>query len=113
MRTLVSFLLACGLFLSLPGWAGAANPETVKKVEQMKQNALEFLNQGKFNKAIPLLREVLSINPSDKTAVRYLRIARQQLVEPVCKQAADAYFESNYAKSIEHWENVLRINPDD
>lgn len=110
-------LICAAMLVSLVAFPAAASAassqETAKKVEQLKQSALELLTDGKYNKAVGLLREALAINPSDKTAARYLLLSKRLIVEPLCKQAADAYLSRDYQKAIDVWENILKVNPED
>jgi tetratricopeptide (TPR) repeat protein len=93
--------------------AEAITPKQVERVEQLKKDVVALFRQGKFDQATPLLNEVLAIDPQDKTAVRYLALARQQTMEPFCRDAAEAFQNDDYAKAIETWDKLLKMNPDD
>ncbi|MDA8100275.1 MAG: tetratricopeptide repeat protein [Nitrospiraceae bacterium] len=93
--------------------AEAVTPKQVERIEQLKKDAAAFIREGKYDQATPLLNEILAIDPADKTAVRYLALVKQQAMEPMCKDAADAFVNENYAKSIEVWDKLLKMNPDD
>jgi tetratricopeptide (TPR) repeat protein len=71
-----------------------------------------FKNED-YRHAIPLLEDILLINPLDNTASRYLKVARQRVVDPVCRQADALYLEREYEEAIDEWEKVLNIYPGD
>jgi tetratricopeptide (TPR) repeat protein len=71
------------------------------------------MREGKFDQAAPLLNEVLAIDPTDKTAARYLALVKQRAMEPSCREAADAFQNEDYAKAIETWDKLLKMNPED
>lgn len=85
----------------------------VERVEQLRKDSLDLLKEKKFDQATPLLNEILSIDPFDKTAARYLALVKQQAMEPYCKDAADAFQSENYAQAIDLWDKLLKMNPDD
>lgn len=111
MKTLLAALLV--LTFGSPSLALALTPDQEGRSQQLLKNGIELLNQWKYTQAIPVFAELLAINPQDRTAARYLLLAKQQAVEPFCKQAASAYQEGNYKKAVSIWENVLKSNPDD
>jgi len=111
----VKTFLALSLLLLL-GAAPAAEAITAKQVEridQLKKEATTLLREGKFEQAMPLLNEILAIDPQDKTAERYRALARQRTLEPFCREAAEAFQNEDYAKAIETWDKLLKMNPED
>jgi tetratricopeptide (TPR) repeat protein len=95
-----------------PG-AEAVTPKQLERIEQLKKEAAALMKERKFEQAAPLLNEILAIDPLDKTAARYQAIARQQVMEPFCKDAAEAFQNENYAAAIEVWDKLLKMNPED
>jgi tetratricopeptide (TPR) repeat protein len=93
--------------------AGAVTPKQLQRIEQLKKDVVVLFKEGKFDQASPLLNEILAIDPFDKTAIRYQAIARQQVMEPFCKDAADAFQNKDYAKAIEVWDKLAKMSPDD
>lgn len=110
MKVIISVLAVIVLTASV---SESITPQQIKKAEHLKNTVVELFNQGDFRQAIPLLKEVLLIDPSDTTASRYLSVAEQQIVEPLCKEAADAYRAGDYLDAIEQWEKILEDNPND
>ncbi len=112
-----SFLktIALVVFLTffMTAGAGAITPKQVEMIDQLKNDVVTLLKEGKFDNARPLLNEILAIDPSDKTAARYLLLVKQQAMEPLCKDAADAFLIEEYAKAIETWLKLAQMNPDD
>jgi tetratricopeptide (TPR) repeat protein len=107
---------AVAALLLLAVWAqpsGALTREESLKVEKLKIEAVEHFNRGNYEKAVPLLNEVLAIDPEEKTAARYLMIFKRQIKEPYCKLAAEAYLSGNYPDAISNWEKVLQLDPGD
>jgi tetratricopeptide (TPR) repeat protein len=101
-------------FLTLTCPARAAEQETgASRIDELKMKAMEHFSAQDYDKAIPLLRQVLEIDPRDKMASRYLLIVRRQIVEPFCKKAADAYVTGDYQKAVSFWERILEIDPED
>jgi tetratricopeptide (TPR) repeat protein len=108
------FLTLLVLFmLCIADGAGAVTPKQLERIEQLKKEVAVLFKEGKFDQATPLLNEILAIDPFDKTAARYQAIARQQVMEPFCKDAADAFQNENYAKAIEVWDKLAKMNPED
>jgi len=99
--------------LMLAAGAEAITPKQVERIDQLKKDVVNLFREGKFDQATPLLNEVLAIDPFDKTAQRYLALAKQQVMEPFCKDAAEAFQNEDYAKAIETWDKLLKMNPDD
>jgi len=110
MKTITGLVL---LFFFLPFSVFGITREQQDKIDQLKSIVIEHFKKSEYSEAIPLLNEILAINPKDTTASRYLLIANRKIVEPYCRQAADAYMETNYADALKHWEKILQINPDD
>jgi tetratricopeptide (TPR) repeat protein len=101
------------LVLAVATGADAVTPKQLERIEQLKKEVVVLFKEGKFDQAGPLLNEILAIDPFDKTASRYQAIARQQVMEPFCKDAAEAFQNENYAAAIEVWDKLLKMNPDD
>ncbi len=101
------------LMFCVASGADAVTPKQLERIEQLKKEVVVLFKEGKFDKATPLLNEILAIDPFDKTAARYQAIAKQQVMEPFCKDAADAFQNENYAKAIEVWDKLVKMNPDD
>jgi tetratricopeptide (TPR) repeat protein len=91
--------------------AGAVNKEDMERAEGLKKDALGLFNKGEYRNAIPLLKEVLAINPEDKDASRYLLIFRRQIIEPYCKLAADAFIQGDYPEAVSQWQKILEMDP--
>lgn len=107
-------ILSISVFLlCLSTTALAITPKQVERIDQIKKESADLIRQGKFDQAIPLLKEALAIDPFDKTAARYMALARQQTLEPFCKEAAEAFQNENYAKAIETWDKLLKMAPED
>lgn len=111
MKQFFTLFLVC--MLCIAANAEAITPKQVERVEQLKKEVVTLFRQGKFDQAMPLLNELLAIDPQDKTAVRYQSLAKQQAMEPFCKDAAEAFQNEDYAKAIELWDKLLKMNPDD
>jgi tetratricopeptide (TPR) repeat protein len=99
--------------LCISAAAEAITAKQVERIDQLKKDATALLRERKFEQAMPLLNEILAIDPQDKTAERYRALARQQTMEPVCKEAAEAFQNEDYAKAIETWNKLLKMNPED
>lgn len=94
-------------------WAGPATSADLEKIDALKSSAVKFFNRKEYEKAIPLLKRVLEIDPEDRVAEKYMLIFNRQVIEPYCKQAADAYLAGDYPGAITYWEEILKKNPDD
>jgi len=105
-------LLVVMLF-SLAAGAEAVTPKQLERIDQLKREVVVLFKERKFEQAAPLVNEILAIDPLDKTAARYQAIAKQQVMEPYCKDAAEAFQNENYAAAIEVWDKLLKMNPDD
>ena len=106
------------LFFALLLFFAPINSEAItlsqlERINELKKEATELLKKKDFDRAIPVLNEILSIDPLEKTANRYLNIARQQPIEPFCEEAAEAFMNDDYAKAIGTWEKILQLDPDD
>jgi len=111
MRRLLLPLLLAALALAGPAWG--VTREEQDKIDKLKEIAVGHLKKKQYLEAVPLLNEILLINPKDTAAARYLLIANRKIVEPYCRLAAEAYLEGHYAEALKHWEKILEINPDD
>ncbi len=111
MKKLITFVV--GAMLCIATGAEAITPKQVERIDQLKKEVVQLFREGKFEEAAPLLNEVLAIDPFDKTAARYRSLARQQAMEPYCKDAAEAFQNEDYAKAIETWDKLLKMNPED
>jgi len=106
-------VLVIGAVLCVATGAEAITPKQVERIEELKKEVVSLFREGKFEQAKPLLNEILTFDPFDKTAARYLALAKQQAMEPYCRDAAEAIRDENYAKAIETWNKLLQMNPDD
>lgn len=111
MKNFLTLLVV--FMLCIASGADAVTPKQLERIEQLKKEVVVLFKEGKFDQANPLLNEILAIDPFDKTAARYQAIAKQQVMEPFCKDAADAFQNENYAKAIEVWDKLGKMNPDD
>ncbi|MEE9523409.1 MAG: hypothetical protein V3V59_01510, partial [Thermodesulfovibrionales bacterium] len=69
------------LFFALLLFFAPINSEAItlsqlERINELKKEATELLKKKDFDRAIPVLNEILSIDPLEKTANRYLNIAR-------------------------------------
>jgi tetratricopeptide (TPR) repeat protein len=110
LRRVIFLILA--IVLCSPA-ASALTKEEASRIERLKIDAIDYFNMDEYKKAVPLLNEILSIDPQDKTASRYLLIFRRQVKEPYCKLAAEAYMSGDYPEAISQWEKILELDPDD
>jgi tetratricopeptide (TPR) repeat protein len=101
------------MFFLVSASTEAMTSRQLERIDELKKEATELLKNREFDKAIPVLNEILTIDPLEKTAHRYLNIARQQSIEPFCEEAAEAFMNDDYAKAIGTWEKILRLNPGD
>jgi tetratricopeptide (TPR) repeat protein len=111
VKTALTVLITVMTFTA--AWAGIKTPKDLEDIEKSRRAAIELFNQGEYEKALPLLEKILETDPNDKTARRYMLIFNRQVLEPYCKQAADAYLSGDYPEAISAWEEILKINPDD
>jgi tetratricopeptide (TPR) repeat protein len=110
MRLAIALALALALGAST---SSALTRQESLQIKKLKDKAMENFNQGEFNKAVPLLNEIISIDPKDRFAAKYLLIFRRQVKEPYCKMAAEAYMSGNYPEAIAQWKKVLELDPKD
>ena len=106
-------VLFMAFLLCIASGAGAITQKQVERMEQIKKEVTVLFREGKFELALPLLNEAAVIDPMDKTVTRWRALARQQTFEPVCRDAAEAFQAENYAKAIETWDKLQKMNPDD
>jgi tetratricopeptide (TPR) repeat protein len=99
------------LFLLQPHVSEAVTPKQRDKIEQLMVEVHKLFRNGDYKHSIPLLEDILLINPSDNTASRYLKVARQRVVDPICRQADALYLKADYEEAIDEWEKVLNIYP--
>jgi tetratricopeptide (TPR) repeat protein len=108
-----AFSVILALVLAAAAVSEAITPNQLNRLDQLKKNVAELFEQCKYKHAVPLLEKILSIDPMDETASRYLVIAEQQEVEGFCEEAHEAYEDGAYEKAIVGWEKVLEINRND
>jgi tetratricopeptide (TPR) repeat protein len=111
MKRAQGFLIAFLLLASSPSFALTA--EQVQKLEDSKKKAAQLISKGNYNQAIPLLKDVLATDPTDKAAARYLAIAEEQAIEPFCSKAAEAYQAEDYEGAISQWRKISGMAPSD
>jgi len=111
VKRFTTYLIVC--IFGIASVAGAVTPKQLERIEQLKKEVVVLFKEGKYDQATPLLSEILSLDPMDKTAMRYQTLVRQRAMEPFCKEAADAFLQEDYAKAIETWDKLLKMNPDD
>ena len=111
MKKFLALLVMLSIFSA--GRADAVTPKQLERIDQLKKEVVALLKDRKFELAVPLLSEILAIDPLDKTAARYQAIAKQQVMEPYCKDAAEAFKNENYATVIEIWDKLFTMHPDD
>ena len=90
----------CALVVSLP-WLAlmAQNTQDVQqKVGTLEQQAQKYLQEQKPQLAIPVLREVVSLDPKNVNARGNLGVL--------------LFFQGNYAESIPHMRAALQLQPD-
>lgn len=107
------FILFLATLLSFATAAGAVTPKQVERIDQIKKEVTSLFREKKFDQAIPLLNEALAVDPFDKTAARFLALAKQQALEPLCREAADAFQAENYALAIDTWGKLSKMAPED
>lgn len=108
---LVPLFLILSLIFSAQAVAESLSPEKSRKIESLRIQAMKFFEAKEYGKAIPILKEMLSLNPADKSASKFLQIAEMGNVEPYCKQGATAFVSGDYSKSMEFWKRVKEANP--
>ena len=113
MRTALKLVIMITL-CAIVSWslsASAASGVDVRKAYELTNRASEHMNRREYDKALPLLEEAVRLNPDDQVAKRYLTIYRQQVIEPMCKSAAEAYFTGQYPEAIGKWERIIGLSP--
>jgi tetratricopeptide (TPR) repeat protein len=111
VKKFATFLVICTF--GLASAAAAVTPKQLERIEQLKKEVVVLFKEGKFDQATPLLNDILAMDPTDKTAMRYQTLVRQRAMEPFCREAADAFLQEDFAKAIETWDKLLKMNPDD
>lgn len=120
-----------GRVLKHCGWILSQQPENVEAKEakrvallRLKERKDRVLNkairdykEGKYLKAEKGFREVLSMDPENYQAKRYLkRIGKARVerkdVSDLYLKGIQAYTQGDYETAIFYWEKVLTINPD-
>lgn len=101
------------LFLMPTPFSEAVTPKQRNRVEQLMGEVKKLFKNENYKHAIPLLEDILLIDPSDDTASRYMKVARQRVVDPICRQADALYMKNDYEEAIEEWEKVLHVYPTD
>jgi tetratricopeptide (TPR) repeat protein len=92
--------IGCALIVSLP-WLTlmAQNPQDVQsKIEALEQQARKHLQDQKPELAIPLLREIASLDPKNVNARANLGVL--------------LFFRGSYAEAIPHLQSALELQPD-
>ncbi|MCK4911380.1 MAG: tetratricopeptide repeat protein, partial [Thermodesulfovibrionales bacterium] len=101
---------ACSVFLALLFIAApalSAADMASGKTRELTSKASEHMSRMEYDKALPLLEKAIEMNPEDSAALRYLAIYNQQIIEPLCKSAAEAYFSGNYISAVDNWEKLI------
>jgi len=113
MRTVLKLAIMITLcaIVSWSASASAASDENARKASELTARASEHMNRREYDKALPLLEEAVRLNPDDQTAMRYLGIYQQQVIEPLCKSASEAYFSEQYPEAVNRWERIMSISP--
>jgi tetratricopeptide (TPR) repeat protein len=87
---------------ALPGWWIAAqaqtNTDNQQRIEQMEQQLQTYYHDQKPQLAIPLLREIISLDPKNLNARANLGVL--------------LFFQGNYADAIPQMRSALEIQPD-
>ena len=111
MKTHFSLILAVLLFVTTA--AGAVTPLQIERIGQIKKEAAALFEEKRFEEAIAILNEAIAIDPRDRTVRHYLALAKQQALEPFCREAAEAYQRESYATAIEIWDKLAKMAPED
>ena len=90
-------VVCTGLALVIAGGLAAAQSETKRSVPALEQQVEEHLRAQKPQLAIPLLREIVSIDPQNANAQNNLGVL--------------LFFEGKYPEAIPHLTAVLRAQP--
>jgi tetratricopeptide (TPR) repeat protein len=94
------FKTACALILVAP-WQSAmaqSSQDASPRVGALEQQTQKYLQEQKPQLAIPLLREIISLDPKNPNAQANLGVL--------------LFFQSNYAEAIPHLRAVLESHPD-
>ncbi|MGA3241180.1 MAG: tetratricopeptide repeat protein [Bryobacteraceae bacterium] len=99
MRRLVS-RTGCILILSLPWLALMAQTtqDVPQKIGALGQQAEKYIQEQKTQLAIPVLREIISLDPNNLNAHGNLGVL--------------LFFQGNYAEAIPHMRAALQLKPD-
>jgi tetratricopeptide (TPR) repeat protein len=92
--------VGCFLWLTLIALNAqdVSNKDISHKVAVLEQQAQKYLQQQKPQLAIPVLREIVSLEPGNVNAQANLGVL--------------TYFENNYAEAIPHMRAALQLQPD-
>lgn len=99
MRSLLSGAF-CALAVSLIPFAVAAqtSPNQAAKVQALEEQVQNYLHQEKPQLAIPLLREIVTLDPNNLNAHANLGVL--------------LFFQDDYAKAIPQLRSAIQLNPD-
>jgi tetratricopeptide (TPR) repeat protein len=86
----------------------ATSPE---EASVLATRAAAFFKRGEYERALPLLEEALNKNPNDPMANRYMALYKSRLIEPYCKQAAEAYISGDFSTAVRNWELAIAASP--
>lgn len=107
----IAAMVGVSIVCALP-FAGIARAQTASNDPSvLSREASDLFNSGRVQEALPIIRKILSIKPDDPTALLYLQIYNLQIKEPMCRQAAAAYFEGQYKEASSLWQEILRKDP--
>ena len=104
-------IISMAIFLLQATVSEAITPKQRDRIEQLMGEVHKLFKNEDYRHAIPLLEDVLLIDSSDNTASRYLKVARQRVVDPICRQADALYLGRDYEEAIDEWRKVLNIYP--
>jgi len=96
------FATACAIIVSVP-WPAlmalkAQDVQNANKVEALQRQAQKYLEDQKPQLAIPVLREIVSLDPKDLGAQANLGVL--------------LFFQGNYAEAMPHMRAALQLQPD-
>jgi len=97
VRSLIS-RTGCALILSLQAPVALTAQDVQQKVGTLEREAQKYLQQQKPQSAIPLLREIVSLDPNNVNGHANLGVL--------------LYFQDNYAEAIPHMTAALQLQPD-
>ena len=101
----LAFLLLAAFIAPAP--SECASSRNARKSVELVEQATELMNKERYDKALPLLEKALKLDPDNTMALRYLNIYHHQIIEPLCKSAAEAYFSGDFPGAVSHWEEIL------